>query len=192
MNDMKSLFVVVIFILGGLGVAYDAMFKEPPQIKAVTEATTKKQLSNETVPDVNLRTVTGEDITPSQFLGKTVLINFWASWCAPCMEEFPHFVKLAQAFPDDVVIIAITKDKRAPAFNTARGRLKAKGVNILQKNMYHVQDLKQTISEDIFQVMRVPETIIVSPEGKMLYKIVGGTDMWSKEEFYKDLKKSFN
>ena len=45
-------------------------------------------------PEIELPTVDGEIIKLSQSIGKIVLVNFWASWCPPCREEMPHFIKI--------------------------------------------------------------------------------------------------
>jgi len=57
----------------------------------------------------------GGTVTPEEFRGKVLIVDYWATWCAPCRAEFPHFKKLLEMYGDDLAIVAITvdEDKRA-------------------------------------------------------------------------------
>lgn len=59
-------------------------------------------------PDFTLTTLDGNSITVSDFRGKTVFINFWATWCPPCRAEMPHIEALYQEYKDrDVIVIGV-------------------------------------------------------------------------------------
>jgi len=60
--------------------------------------------------EFTIKTYEGETITPGDYLGKVILVDYWATWCAPCRKEFPHFNELLDTYGDDLVIIAITMD----------------------------------------------------------------------------------
>ncbi len=60
--------------------------------------------------EFTIKTYEGETLTPEDFRGKVLLVDYWATWCAPCRKEFPHFDKLLDTYGDDLVIIAITMD----------------------------------------------------------------------------------
>ena len=63
------------------------------------------------VPDFKLPTANG-DITPAQFKGKVLYVDFWASWCKPCKQSFPWLNQLQQKYKDQgLVVIAINLDK---------------------------------------------------------------------------------
>ena len=55
---------------------------------------------------LNIKTLSGEYISPDDYRGKIVIINIWATWCPPCKEELPDFNRIADEYADDVVIIA--------------------------------------------------------------------------------------
>ena len=63
------------------------------------------------VPDFKLPTANGE-VTPAQFKGKVVYVDFWASWCKPCKKSFPWLNQLQQKYKDQgLVVLAINLDK---------------------------------------------------------------------------------
>ena len=109
--------------------------------------------------------------------GKVVLLNFWASWCAPCVIEFPKLEELARAYPDQLVVLAVSADSKEPDIKRFLNRIKHKA----EKNFLIVHDGEKKISQDIFQTIRLPETIIIDPQGQMVRKVVGDTD-WAGED----------
>ncbi len=65
-----------------------------------------------TAPDFRLKDMNGHEVTLSSFAGKVVVLNFWASWCAPCKEEMPEFGELAHILkPEkDVALVTVSVD----------------------------------------------------------------------------------
>ena len=64
----------------------------------------------EQLPDFTLTTVGGKDFTLSAHRGGVTIINLWATWCTPCVNELPHFDKLQRTYPEDVTVLAIHSD----------------------------------------------------------------------------------
>jgi len=62
-----------------------------------------------------IKTYDGGVVTPAQYMGRVLIVDYWATWCAPCRAEFPHFKKLLETYGDDLAIVAVTvdEDKRA-------------------------------------------------------------------------------
>lgn len=72
-----------------------------------------------TSPTVQLRSYDGQSWDLSRFAGKPVVLNFWATWCAPCMQELPHFARSAEAHSDEVVFVgAAVSSPRQEVFHT--------------------------------------------------------------------------
>ena len=61
----------------------------------------------EQLPDFDLACMDGSTFTLSEYRGRVVIINLWATWCAPCVAELPHFDRLQAEHPDDVAVLAI-------------------------------------------------------------------------------------
>src|ERR1700678_4184431 len=88
--------------------------------------------AGDTAPDFSIVTEHGRTITRADFGGKLLVLNFWASWCAPCVEELPSLNQFAQEYKSQgVVVLGVSMDKnenlykkflaqRHVAFDTAR------------------------------------------------------------------------
>jgi thiol-disulfide isomerase/thioredoxin len=66
--------------------------------------------SDDCLPDFTLTTIDGHTLTREDFAGKTVLVNFWASWCHPCVKEIPELEATYRVYSKDFVILGIAQD----------------------------------------------------------------------------------
>ncbi len=66
-------------------------------------------------PDFELQSLAGETVRLSDFRGQAVVLNFWATWCAPCRQEMPAFESRYQQYGSDLVILAVNFDESAEA-----------------------------------------------------------------------------
>jgi cytochrome c biogenesis protein CcmG, thiol:disulfide interchange protein DsbE len=114
----------------------------------------------------------GQTIKLDQYRGKTVVLNFWASWCPPCLEEFPSLEQLQEQIPN-VVVLAVSFDTDADAYRqyVADNHL---------RNMVIALDLSQK-SNLAFGTTRPPETYIIDPQGRIRRKFIGAQDWTSPE-----------
>ncbi|MDO8494376.1 MAG: TlpA disulfide reductase family protein [Deltaproteobacteria bacterium] len=128
-------------------------------------------------PSLSLQSIKGEKFELNQFQGKIVLLNFWATWCGPCLDEFPAFFKIAEEMNDRLVFIGISTDKDAKTiYDYFQKYLPQFQGQLDAKNFLIALDSDRKISEGIFNVIRFPETIIIDPSGRMVRKIVGPSD----------------
>lgn len=163
---MKPQFLVILAILAltGLAMLYDNYNPAPPQA-APTEVTAP------IAPDFAFTPPGGGKTRQLYgFKGKFILLNFWASWCLPCKQEFPELLALAAAHPDKLVLIAISADedeKNAISFMQTLSKTKD------SSNIHFGWDKGKTITQDVFHTLRYPETIILGPDLAMKRKIAG-------------------
>ena len=68
------------------------------------------QIEKKGVPEFELKDLDGNKVSLSDYKDKVVLINFWASWCEPCVDEFPTLIKLIKHFKGEMVLLAISAD----------------------------------------------------------------------------------
>jgi thiol-disulfide isomerase/thioredoxin len=134
-----------------------------------------KQMESQGVPDIDLVKLDGTPFQLSSLRGKIVIVNFWASWCNPCVEEFPSLVKLISQFNKDVVVVAVSEDETREdmqAFMKAMG-LPKPGFEMLfdnaKKNM------------QAYGVEKIPETFLVGRDGKLIRKVLG-IENWANED----------
>ena len=133
--------------------------------------------------ELALTTLDGEVMKVSDFKGKVVILSFWATWCEPCVEEFPSFIKLLDAFPEKVVVIAISHDDEAADVKQFVGAFEG-----FRKNLILTMDKEKTLSR-AFGVDRLPEGFIFDSQGKLRKKIIGIQD-WATPnaiQFFKSL-----
>lgn len=136
-------------------------------------------------PDITLTDLNGKSVKLHDYEGKIILLNFWATWCTPCIAEFPQFVKLAQAMPDDLVILTLSIDDDPSVIGKFMKRY-VKGYEGT-KNLKLFTDSDKKISQDMFQTVRVPETIIITPKMMMARKVAGLSIEWDSDETKKYL-----
>ena len=139
----------------------------------------------EAAPEVTFTDLNGKAVTLQDYRGKIVLLNFWATWCAPCIAEFPQFINLAQAMPDDVVILAVSIDEDKANIGTFLKKYAPEYATT--KNLKLLWDEDKSISQDLFQTVRVPETIIITPNMMMARKVAGLSIEWDSDETKKYL-----
>ena len=121
------------------------------------------------VPDFAVKGLDGSDIRLSTYSGKVVLVNIWATWCAPCVKEFPSLQGLVKAMKGQVVVIAVSFDKHREDVDTF---IKAFGG--VPENFLVAWDPEKSINS-IFGTEVLPETYIIAKDGKLLRKIAGET-----------------
>jgi cytochrome c biogenesis protein CcmG, thiol:disulfide interchange protein DsbE len=168
-------------VLGLAYVAKIAFHQETP----VNFAQSVEDFKVKGVPDFRLplydftRGVFSEEVFRLRDLrAKVVLINFWATWCVPCLTEFPSLVELSQKYKDDprLQIIAITMDQSPTEVKNflARGPRPAENFTILSDNSYFVAHRYGT--------KKIPETYIIDGSHKLIRKIIDSQN-WMGTEF---------
>jgi cytochrome c biogenesis protein CcmG, thiol:disulfide interchange protein DsbE len=118
-------------------------------------------------------------VTLSQFRGKPVVLNFWATWCPPCVEEMPSLVELQKTMGDKVTILAVAEDADQNAVNQF---VRDHNVDLLT-----VRDTKQSANA-LYGTFKFPETFVIDREGVIRRKFIGATD-WTNPEIVDYLSK---
>ncbi|OFZ11216.1 MAG: hypothetical protein A2Z20_11045 [Bdellovibrionales bacterium RBG_16_40_8] len=126
-------------------------------------------------PDFLIKTLNGEDVSLKKFSGKLVIINFWASWCDPCVAEFPSLLKLLKKFNGEIVMIAISADYEEKDIHIF---LKAFGE--VNPNLHVVWDKSLELAKK-FGTEKLPESYIIGRDGRLIRK-VSGVDDWSTND----------
>lgn len=119
-----------------------------------------------TAPDFELPTLSGEPFHLAAHRGEVVLLNFWATWCAPCRVEIPDFIELQEDLGDDgLQIVGISVD--AGGFEDVRPFAEEMGIN------YPIVVDIGELSEMYGGVYALPTSILIDRQGRMVRKIPG-------------------
>ncbi len=107
----------------------------------------------------------------SDFEDKIVVVNFWAGWCTECDREMPDIVRIAERFPDDVVVLAVNAgDSKGTAERWARSR----NLPLDLANFVWVLDERQGVTRK-YQLNGMPHTFLVDRGGNIFSRVDGGT-----------------
>ena|GEM_PF-320680 len=134
-----------------------------------------KQMETQGVPEIALTKVDGTPVKLSDYRGKIVIVNFWASWCNPCVEEFPSMIKLMSQFNKDVVVFAVSEDE---AREDMQAFMKAMG---LPKPGFEIVWDEKKENMKAWGVEKVPETFLVGRDGKLIRKVLG-IENWANDD----------
>ena len=154
---LAPVFIILLAILLTLSGCYSG--SRPPRIGAPA-------------PDFTVR-VSDRTVTLSQLRGQVVVLNFWATWCPPCIEETPSLVVMQERLKaKGITVVAVSVDVDESAY---RRFLKDHGVNLLT-----VRDPDQKTS-GIYGTFKFPETYVIDRNGVMRRKFIGAVD-WTEPE----------
>lgn len=126
-------------------------------------------------PDFSQTDTSGVKITLSQFKGKYVLIDFWASWCVPCRAEHPNLISAIKKYSKDLEIISVSLDDKHDPWLEA---IKKDGTSSWKQ----ISDLKgweNEISKN-YRIRSIPRNFLISPEGKIIAKNLRGKDFMAQ------------
>ena len=121
-----------------------------------------------------------QEVDLSNKKGNIMIINFWATWCAPCKREMPSLEKLAQNYPD-VKIYPINMEKP----NKLKTRDFYKSIGISSLDIYFDPELKLVKQ---FKMRGLPTSILIDKSGQEFGRVIGEIDFFS-EDFLELLKK---
>ncbi|MFK5925617.1 MAG: TlpA disulfide reductase family protein [Desulfuromusa sp.] len=136
----------------------------------------KGGLVGNTAPDFTLTDMQGQKVTLSQFRGKVVILNFWATWCPPCREEMPSMERLYRDLESKgLVILAVNVEENGKKVVS----------QFLQKTPYSFPILldSENVAQNAYGVFRFPESFIIDRNGVVVEKIIGGRNWLSGSTF---------
>lgn len=129
-------------------------------------------------PAWKLRDLDGREISSDQFKGKVVVLDFWATWCGPCVEEIPGYIALQEKYGSrGLVIVGVSLDRKGPAH--VKQFALTNGMN------YTLVMGDEDVVEAFGNFQAIPTTFLISREGRILNQKTGAAP---PEEYEKLVK----
>lgn len=137
-------------------------------------------LQGRPAPDFSLASLDGNTLKLSDFHGKAVLLNFWATWCEPCKIEMPWFVELQKKYgPQGLQILGVAMDDASP--KEIADFAKKMGVN------YPIMIGKEAVGDQYGGLPYLPSTFYIDRDGKVVDRVYG---LVSRSEIEADIQKA--
>lgn len=147
----------------------------PGQKLKTTIDNMKKTAVGSVAPDFTLQTPDGKNVSLSDYRGKYVLLDFWASWCGPCLREVPNVKKVYDRYhPQGFEILSVSLDDKKDNWLNA--------VDVHELNWDHVSSLKgwQCPVVKLYSISGVPAMFLLDKEGKIMASGLRGEELGEK------------
>ncbi|MCF6411142.1 TlpA family protein disulfide reductase [Pseudalkalibacillus salsuginis] len=156
--------------------AAPSLYSAGKSVEAVNVRSTIAEIGKK-APDFTLENLEGEKVSLSDYRGKTVILNFWTTWCTYCKKEIPELINFHHLHEkEDVVILAVN--------------LSSEEENLEQVAMFSKEfeipfevplDKEGTVGQD-YQIIVIPTTYIIAPDGIVKNKIMGPVNLDQLEQ----------
>ena len=133
-------------------------------------------------PAISFVDLTGNTVSLSEFTGKIVLVNLWATWCEPCLREMPSLERLQLRLGDKITVVAVSEDRGGS--KTVEPFIDKLGLKSIKTYL----DPKST-AERAFKVQGLPTTFLIDRKGRVLGRVEGAAE-WDSPKLL-DILKSF-
>ena len=149
--------------------------------KAVTESVTEESDVSETMPEFSVKDLEGNTVTNDIFSQADItVVNFWATYCSPCINEMPELNEWSESMPENVQIIGIAADvpsEDSDQYALAQQVVEKTGVKFV--NLLAGEEFNPLIRE----IVGVPTTFFVDSEGKFVGSPIVGVDVAGYKSF---------
>lgn len=134
----------------------------------------KKKMQDITAPGFTLKDLEGNDIALSDFKGKVLVLDFWATWCVPCLASFPAMTKIMARHPEVEFLFIATQEKQEGATERVK--------NFIAKNKYPFHVLMDEPLKDnpklfealsVYKPQGIPAKVIIDANGKQRFLSTG-------------------
>jgi len=138
-------------------------------------------------PELTLKDLDGKDVSLSEYKGKVVLVNFWATWCEPCRVEIPWLIEMQQKYgPKGFVLLGIALDeegKSVVAPFVAKERFEVNGQKLPMS--YKILIGNDDAADKFGGLFGYPTSVLISRDGKQIKRVTG---MISEDEMNKAIE----
>ena len=151
-----------VLILAASGLGNGIFFAENQAAQADVQL--QAPVSDSLAPNFRLENLSGDKVQLIDLRGKTVLVNFWATWCLPCEQEMPLLEEYYQRYSPDLVVLAVNADEPPEVVKSF--------VDNLQLTFEILLDPGSRI-DHLYQVRAFPTTIFIDKDGMIRFRHIG-------------------
>jgi thiol-disulfide isomerase/thioredoxin len=173
---MKKLIFILAAVLGIVLVVYLA--DKTTRLRPSVSAEGRSQSARANAPDFSLRNMDGTHTSLAQYKGKVVLVNFWATWCAPCRVEIPWLIGMQQKYgPRGFTVVGLAMDDEEEAVVVPFVSKEKFSVNGQQLTMnYPILIGTAEVADKFGGLLGFPTSVLISKDGKVVTTITGIID----------------
>jgi thiol-disulfide isomerase/thioredoxin len=176
MFKISASLLILFFTISVVGCQKEKETKTAASVNNISPASTMQGDENK-APDFTLVNIEGKNVSLSDYKGKVVIVDFWATWCAPCRKGIPDLIDLQKKYKDKLAVIGISLDMgnnkaRVPDF------VNKMGIN------YPIVYFNNKVLSDYGGIIAIPTSFIIDKDGNIIKKIVG---LYPKSELEKQL-----
>ncbi len=174
---------VILFLLLSFSVSlisYAGNVEKLSSSESKSNRSTEKE--GDKAPNFSLKSVDGKTVKLSDYKGKIVIIDFWATWCPPCRRGVPDLISIQKEFKKDVVVIGISLD-REKTIKDVPGFIKDYGIN------YPVVYGDDKVTIDYGGIRSIPTSFVIDRKGNVVDSHIG---LVPKEVFTDKVKELLN
>lgn len=175
--------IVIVAMLLFIGANY-MLKNSPPNLQLTTPSTTNNpntaKADKDLAKDFTLNDLNGVPVSLSNFRGKLVLLNFFATWCGPCTDEMPYIQTISEEYKDSLVVVAVNLNEDA-----------TKVKQFMQDQNFTFPVLLDSNGSigNLYRVTNIPASYFINENGKIIYKHIGGMDYEDIQGYLQNMAK---
>ncbi len=147
---------------------------------ALFPAAARAESAPKSAPSFAVRTLDGKMFRLSEHRGRPVVLDFWATWCAPCRASMPHLAGVQQRYSGEgLVVLGLSVDEEGPAVVRRFGeRLKIR---------FRLAMADEKLLDQYGPIRQIPTTFFINRKGEVVRRTVGYIDAETLDEYVKEL-----